>query len=182
MSDAVPRLAVLVALLAASLPSRADDPEYISAEELTNEVKRREEDISRTNARIAALGESERDTAMELDRARTEAAKIEVLVTARAKLFYRLHRNGGTLRYLLGASSPTGVLKRLGELRYLLESGLEARKQAGMRLAGAENALATVQAETIAAKEMLSMLEKTLRELRSEQAGRGGPLPSMASR
>ena len=172
----------LAGILAAAGSSAANDLEYASKSDLANEVRNRKTDIARTKARIASLEQAERDAKSELGRANVEVKKIEALVTVRAKMFYRLHRNGGGLRYLLGSSSAIELLRRLGELRHLLQSCLESRKQAGIRLAKAENALESTKKEKRAAFAMLSLLKKTLKELRNELARRDGSNKKIAFR
>lgn len=176
------RTVCLVVVLAACWSSQANDLEYASKSDLANEVRNRKTDIARTKARIASLAQAEIDAISELSRADGEVKKIEALVTVRAKMFYRLHRNGGTLRYLLGSSSAMELLKRLSDLKHLLQSCLESRKQAGIRLAKADNTLDSIKKEKQTATAMLSMLEQTLDELRNELARRDGTHKRIAFR
>jgi hypothetical protein len=173
---------VILVVLTGTITALANDLQYVSETDLVNEVKSRKSDIARTKLRIASLTQLEFDAQGELGRADTEVKKIEALVTVRTKMFYRLHRNGGTLRYLMGSSSAVELLKRLGELRHLLQSCLVSRKQAGIRLAKADNTLLSIKKEKQTAVLMLSMLQQTLDELRSEQARRNGTRKKIASR
>ncbi len=173
---------MILVVLVGTITAQANDLQYVSETDLTTEVKSRKSDIARTKLRIASLTQLEFDAHGELGRADTEVKKIEVLVTVRAKMFYRLHRNGGTLRYLMGSSSAVELLKRLGELKHLLQSCLESRKQAGIRLAKADNKLISIKKEKQTAVLMLSMLQQTLDELRSEQIRRNGRQKKIASR
>lgn len=182
MRSPLTAVAVIFVVLAGVKTAQANDLQYVSETDLANEVKSRKSDIARTKLRITSLTQLEFDAHGELGRADTEVKRIEVLVTVRAKMFYRLHRNGGTLRYLMGSSSAVELLKRLGELRHLLQSCLESRKQAGIRLAKADNKLVSIKKEKQTAVLMLSMLEQTLDELRSEQARRNGTHKKIASR
>jgi peptidoglycan hydrolase CwlO-like protein len=176
------KLLVLFAALTAALVCGADELRHVTDDELANEVQSRKSDIARTQARIATLKQSAHEASTEIALARTASNKIEALVIARTRLFYRLHRNGGSLRYLLGAPSATALLKRLGELRQLLGNGLDSRRQAGARLAQAEGKQVSLQQERETAQSMLLMLEQALDELVHEQARRGDSNTRLAAR
>lgn len=142
-----------------------EEKQYISKEEQEEEIRRRNNDIMRTTSRLESLSLEEMEAQTNLEYAKAEAQQIEDKVIDRVKIFYRLYRNGGSVRYLLGASSITQFLRRLGELRYLLKNGFENQRQAGLRLAQADSRLEDIQKDKQAALEMLSILERTLAEI-----------------
>jgi hypothetical protein len=174
------RTCVAMCILILSLSAEADD--YISEDDLLEEVINRKADIARTKSRIEVLKNQETNGLQELESLKTEAHRVEQIVIARTRLFYRLHRNGGSLRYLLGASSATALLRRLGELKNLMRSGLETRRQSGMRLAQAESKLQSIRDQRNNAIAMLSMLQQTLDELLKQQVIHGTSKPKMAIR
>jgi hypothetical protein len=155
-------------LVTTALP--VDAEEYISIDELEEEINNRREDIARTDYRLSTIEKAEIAAEAELARSRDHGADIEHQVIIRAKALYRMSRNGGTLRYLFGASSPVDLLKRLSELRRLLIESLEARRQAGHRIVQAERRVESLAEEREAAFQMKAMLTEALAELEDRQA------------
>jgi hypothetical protein len=167
-----PGTTALLLVILYGVTASADDFSYVSDEELVEELAQRQQDVARTTNRLNQLTQSETAALTELDRARIAEKEIENLVAKRAAVFYRISRHGGSLRYLLGASSPTGLLKRLSHMRHLLHSSLESRRQAGLSLAEAKNRLATIRQQKISAQTMLTMSVEARDELLSEQLRR----------
>ncbi len=165
--------ALFVAVMISSGSSHTEDLAYVSDEELSSELTGRQNDIARTRSRLSSLAADELRALQELTDARTDAKHIQELVTARAVLLYRLSQSGGSLRYLLGSSSASDLLKRLGLLRRLLREGLESQRQSGLRLAEAENRLDGIRREQTEARSMLALLEEALGEILAERASRG---------
>jgi transposase-like protein len=159
----------------------AGDLEYVSDDELAVEWKNRLGDIERTKERIDSLAEDEIQAAADLNSAKHNAKLTEDLTIARAKLFYRICRNGGSLRYLLGSSSATQLLKRLDQLKRMLQEGLTARRSCGLKLVEAESRLSEIREARAQAEEMLSMLESALQDLDREWRKRNAPNPELAA-
>lgn len=158
-------IVVVAVALHTAIHARADDLGYLSKSELEAEITRRQEDIARTDYRISAISSAEAKATAELAKAREAGAIIERQAITRARALYRISRNGGSLRYLLGARSPVELLRRLSELKRLLIEGLEERRQAGHRIASAERRVASLEEEKTAAFQMKDMLVDTLLEL-----------------
>ncbi len=152
--------------------SQAAELEYVSNDELASELTNRQADIARTKDRLASLQNKTLFAKQEFNRAEKEARQAENLLTTRARMFYKLHKNGGTLRYLLGSSSAMQLLKRLSELKHLLEDGLQSHRHANIRLVEATNRVETIKREISAANTMLSMLKQARNELSDELAKR----------
>jgi septal ring factor EnvC (AmiA/AmiB activator) len=162
--------AVIVFYLIVTTTVSIDAEEYVSIEELEEEITNRREDIARTEYRLSTIQKAEIAAEEELARSRDHGADIEHQVIIRAKALYRMSRNGGTLRYLFGASSPVDLLKRLSELRRLLTQGLEARRQAGHRMVQAERRVESLAEEKKAAFQMKAMLTEALADLETQKA------------
>lgn len=161
-------LAALLALFAAA-SSRASDLDYISTTELAVEVARRDEDISRTSARIESLIENESFATKSLEQAKLQADEIEKAVITRVGLLYRLSRNGGSVRYILGSPSAVDTLKRIQILTRLVRQSLEAHRQAGIVVVQAEDKLNEIQNEKKTAGEMLADLMEARQDLVKER-------------
>ncbi|MCP4675635.1 MAG: hypothetical protein GY854_09055 [Deltaproteobacteria bacterium] len=175
MSDEYLRLAVFIAaVLAVAGTSRADDLAYVSDKELTEEIENRNADISRARSRMTSLASEEIRAREELRHANINSEHTETLVAARAKLLYRLCRNGGSLRYLLGSTSATQLVKRLDILRRLVRDGLLSQRQAGFRLADAQNKLEEIRQSLRDTSALLTTLEEAQGELVAEQKRRAG--------
>ena len=160
-------LAALLALLIAATSS-ANDSNYISRMELSEEIASRDADIARTSARMESLIEMENLATESLDQARVQADEIEKSVIARVRLLYRLSRNGGSLRYLLGASSATEMLKRIQTLTRMVRQSLESHRQAGIVIVQAEEKLSEIRNEKKAAGGMLVNLMEARQNLVEE--------------
>jgi hypothetical protein len=167
---AVAAVAAALALVAAR--AAAVDLSYASAAELTVELAARDLDITRTAARIDDLVAREARNASAIDAARTEVLESERALAERAGFLYRLSRRGAAFRYLLGAPTASAFLERYAMLRRLVVAQLEARRQAGARLAAAEGALADTRRQLQSARAMLSQLEEARAELAGELARR----------
>lgn len=139
----------------------ADDLEYVSDDELIAEISQREADIKRTSLRLSELGNLERAALTELSEARTSMVEIDKHAQVRVNAFYRMSRNAGTLKFLLNAESPTEAIRRMNSLKRLLIDGLDAKRQAGLRISEAERTLSRLQDERQAAGNMLTMLVET---------------------
>jgi hypothetical protein len=161
--------AVIVFSLLVTTALPIDAEEYISIDEVEEEINNRREDIARTEYRLSTIQKAEIAAEAELARSRDHGADIEHQVIIRAKALYRMSRNGGTLRYLFGASSPVDLLKRFSELRRLLIEGLEARRQAGHRIVQAERRVESLAEEREAAFQMKAMLTEALADLEARQ-------------
>ncbi len=173
MPDRYLRPATLLAIaLAFAGASRADDLTYVSDEELIEEVENRKADILRARARMTSLEGEEVCAREELENASANSKHTETLVAARARLLYRLSRNGGSLRYLLGSTSATQLVKRLDILKRLVRDGLLSQRQAGLRLADAENKLEEIRQSLRDAAALLTILEEAQGELVAEQKRR----------
>ncbi len=166
-------LLVCLALLILT-PSVKAEEGYISLDELEDEIARRREDIARTDYRISAVTTEENSALTELGNARADGAVVEQQAIVRARVLYRISRNGGSLRYLLGADSPVNLLKRLSDLKRLLVHGLEARRQAGHRIVAAERRVSNLRDEKDAAFQMKGMLADALSDLEEEKARLSG--------
>jgi cell division protein FtsB len=170
-------LTILVAALLCCSITRADTLSYVSDSELESEAARRDADIARTRDRIALLSRKEHATLERIEKRRAEIAQIEETVSERAKLFYRLSRHGGSLRHLLGSDSDSAItkLRRLFEMRHLLITGLEDRRDAGLNLTDAEAILHRVREDTVAARQMLEQLTQARDALAEEIRRRVAP-------
>lgn len=166
------KIITLFALCSITVRISADETEYASDEELLNEILSRQADIERTRERIESLAQNEILTLAEIHAAKRDVEHVQTLTIQRAKLFYRLYRNGGSIRYLLGSSSATQLLKRLRLLRLILMEGFEAGRSAGLRLAEAQSALEETQKKKSEAQKMLKMLEDAFQDLFREQQRR----------
>ncbi|MCP4606653.1 MAG: hypothetical protein GY847_40125 [Proteobacteria bacterium] len=164
--------ALFVAVVIASYPLGADDLKYISNEELSQEIESRKTDITRTRSRLKFLLQDEIRGHQELIDAKSDAARVEKLVVARAKLFYRLFRNGASVRYLLGSTSATQLLKRISLLRRLLREGFECQRKADLKLSKAESRLVEIRQEKLQATNILSMLNESIDQLQAEKSQR----------
>ncbi len=156
--------------------AQSNELDYVSNSELKAEIKEREEDMKRTAARLADLGEQERIAEAELTGAKQDLQKIESASAARVRAFYRMSRNAGTLRYLLNADSPIDAIRRVQTLRQLLVDGLEQHREAGLRLAEAEKQVAVVKEGKEAAHAMLEMLTEAYRTRLAEARARRIPM------
>jgi hypothetical protein len=170
-------LGIAWTLLLLAPPAAAEDEGYISGEELEAEITNRREDIARTDYRIETIVTAETAAMAELNAARGDGVTVEKQAVARARVLYRLTRGGGSLRFLLGASSPVDLLKRLSDLKRLLVEGLEARRQAGHRIAVAERRVASLREDKDAAFKMKDMLVDALTDLEAEKERRRGRSP-----
>jgi hypothetical protein len=156
--------------------AQSNDLEYVSNSELKAEIMEREEDIKRTAARLADLGEQERTADTELANANRDLQMIEKLSTARIRAFYRMSRNAGTLRFLLNASSPIDAIRRIQTLRRLLLDGLDAHRQAGLRIAEAKKQVSRLQEDKKAARAMIDMLSEAYQTRLIEARARRIPI------
>jgi hypothetical protein len=150
----------------------ADDLSHVSDAELESELAARDQDIARTATRIQNLTEREAENTAAMDTARMETLEIDRALAERAAFLYRLGRRGAAFRYLVGAPSSSAFLKRYATLRRLVIVLLEARRNAGVRLAGVEAALEKTRAELQMAQSMMSQLEEARLELTGELARR----------
>jgi hypothetical protein len=168
------RAGAILAFSMALVASRAaaDDLTHVSDAELESELTARDQDIARTSARVLSLSEREAESVAAIGTARMEALEIDRALAERAAFLYRLGRRGAAFRYLVGAPSASAFLKRYATLRRLVISLLEARRSAGVRLAGAEAALEKTRAELQMARSMLDQLEEARLELTAELARR----------
>ncbi len=177
------RFSIFVSLAIACCVTSAasDDLRYTSEEELNEELESRQGDVTRTQERLDQL----RDQASEADLALREAQRdgevAEKLAVERARTLYKLSRQGGSVRYLAKATSAVDFLARLATLKRLMVDSLQARRQAGLRIAEAQKRLASLREEEDAARNMHRMLEEALAELEREKARRSGPgAPNLA--
>ena len=155
------RVAIFLALMLLAGRVVADeDLSYITDAELTAEIAARETDISRTEARLADLNEKETAAIRELDAARNGLREAETQASIRVRVYYRISRNAGSLRFLLDAVSPTEAGRRITMLRRLLVDALEARRAAGLRMVEAEKALSRLREEESSARRMLDLLSE----------------------
>jgi len=145
---------------------------YVSEEELAAEIDRRRADIERTERRIADLSALELQLRTAFHEAQEEAKKRQQTVVQRTRLFYRLSKSGGSLRYLLGSTSATQFLKRLALLRHLLKSSLESQRQSNLRYTKISTQLSEVTDEKENSRKILSELHGVLAELQGAQARR----------
>lgn len=145
---------------------------YVSAEELALEIDRRRMDIERTEERLARLSVREMELLSKKQLSEREAEKIKQKVILRTRLFYRLSKSGGSLRYLLGSSSATQFLKRLALLRHLLQGTLEAQRQSHLHYAKITAEIEEVTVEKTSAVQILAELQSVLAELTLEQSNR----------
>jgi len=178
------RVAATVIALAALLAgpaadARADDLSYVSDEEIAAEILARSDDLDRTRLRVASIERELARTRAMIDDARFELVETERHVARNAGLLYRLSRHGAALRYLLSSSCATGFLKRVRLLRFLVISGLEARRAAGARLSDWEETNRDLERGLTLANEMVSRLVETKAELVAERDRRVvGMLPA----
>ena len=163
---------LFLAILFTGLPCLSEDLVYVQDNELLEEMQSRKNDIQRTADRIEKLKKREAASQDELKRANENLQRIEQSAVVRAKLLYRISRHGGSLGYLLSASSAVDFLKRLSKLKFLLVKGLEARREMGLRLAQAEKKHETILQEEREAEKLLEMLSKALSELEAERTAR----------
>jgi hypothetical protein len=146
----------------------AAEPEnihYASSDELKLELVKRREDIRRTEARIDALLQKERDAEWQLKTAKADGKRAEAIAMERTRIYYTITNNGGALRFILNASSVVDMLKRAALMKRLFTEGLEARREAGLRIAAAEQKLVSIQADKEAASKMYDMLKNAMKEL-----------------
>lgn len=153
----------------------SDDLRYASEEELNRELESRQGDVARTRERLDELIAKASQAEQELSQAKQDGAVAEKLAVERARTLYKVSRQGGSVRYLAKATSAVDFLARLATLKRLMVDSLEARRQAGLRLAEAQKRLALLREEGAAARDMHRMLEEALAELEREKARRSGP-------
>ena len=169
------RGSVFIMLLALFAPIRVaaqEDLSYITDTELKSEIAEREQDMARTKARLAELNTQETSAARELDAARTGIHEAEAQASLRVRVYYRLSRNAGSLRFLLEATSPTEAIRRITTLRRLLVDALKDRRAAGLRMAAAEKAAQRIQEEETSARRMLDLLSEAHESRLREAAAR----------
>jgi hypothetical protein len=168
----------VLALVAAAFASTAaaDEPALVSAEELSQELAARNADIARTQTRTEALEAEAAEDAVAIDAARMESLEAERALAERAGFLYRLGRRGAAFRYLFGAPSAAAFLERYATLKRLVADLLEARRDAGAKLAEAEANLARTRSELQSARSMLSQLEEARLELLAEEQRLGRSL------
>jgi predicted nucleic acid-binding Zn-ribbon protein len=166
-------LPFLLAAVGAASAAGADDLSYVSDEELARELAAREADLGRTRARIPEAEAARERGLAELEDARAELAGIESQLAARAALLYRLSRQGGGLRSLLGPDAGTASLRRFATLKRLLWAALEQRRAVGLRLLEIEERVRSAAAEIEAARALEVRLEEAREELEAERSRRG---------
>ena len=172
-------LSPIIVLMALLIPLRAASNEfrYVSNEELADELQRRRSDVTRTEERLASLHAEVLHAEQAFRDAAAAEEKIAALVQTRARVFYRLSKDGRSLRFLLQSDEVVETLRRFTLLKRLLLEGLVARREAGMRVAAAEKRLASLKEDKNAALQMHAMLAETLAQLESEAARREGDNP-----
>ena len=170
------RMATVTFLALAVLPLRVmpDDIQYASDVELTTELAERRQDILRTESRIASLNAEEATWKQSLIEARDADRDAELVASKRARMFYRISKQGGGLRFVLNSESVMDFMKRATLMRQLVTDGLDARREAGLRVAAAEQTLSTIREEKAAAQSMHAMLVQTFDELTREINRRRG--------
>jgi peptidoglycan hydrolase CwlO-like protein len=156
--------------------AQSGDLEYVSNGELKAEIVEREEDMKRTEARLADIGEQEKTAEAELVNAQQDFHVLEKLSTARVRAFYCMSRNAGTIRFLLNASSPIDAIRRMYMLRKLLIDGLDAHRQAGLRIAEAEKKVSRLKEDKEAAHAMFGMLSEAYQTRLAEARARRIPI------
>jgi hypothetical protein len=169
VARAITALLALAAAAHFSPPAIAQEPADVNPDEISAELAAREADISRTQARAAALEARSAEDAAAIDTARMEALESERALSERAAFLYRLGRRGAAFRYLFGAPSAAAFLERYATLKRLVIQLLEARRDAGAKLAEAEANLVRTRSELQSARSMLSQLEEARLELLAEQ-------------
>lgn len=168
MLRVAPALVALAILLTAA-QALADELFNVADDDLIAELAARRDDVSRTSVRIEALRLDREAAVQRLEDARMESLEAERRLAANAGLLYRLSHHGTSVKYILSSESPTALLKRLHNLRRLVISGLEVRRDCGVRLMKAEADLDLIEDEIDSAREMLERLEETIRELNRER-------------
>ena len=157
--------AVVLALTATIGSGESEEVHYASENELKLELAERKEDILRTEARLAKLATSEIEAKRHLEAAKIDGKKAEEIAVERTRIFYSISKNGAALRFILNATSIIDMLKRLALMKRLFAEALEARREAGLRIAAAEQQLQSIRADKEAAYAMLAMLTHALDEL-----------------
>ncbi|MCU0664115.1 MAG: hypothetical protein MUC50_17530 [Myxococcota bacterium] len=162
------------ALLCAAFEANAQTA-YASTGELKHELGRRQEDLARAEERLASLATELNQRQQNVAAARANLEKVQESAGKRAAVLYRLTRRGVLIRYLLGSSSPVELLRRLGFLRALSITSLEARRQAGLVTAQAEDRLTSATKAHAAAAQLITELKDTIFEIETEldKAGMG---------
>ena len=162
----------LIPLLMLSLRANSSEFQYISNTELKEELKERSRDIKRTEDRIAEINASEAALHVTLMSARQDGKHAEVVAASRTRTYYRFTKQGGAIKYLFSSGSVIEMLKRASFLKRLLTEGLEARREAGLRIAATEKRLEILETEKSAAQKMHAMLTEAYGELQAEMRRR----------
>ena len=142
----------------------------MDSEELALEIEARKTDIERTIERIEIMERSLEEANFTVTTTTVEIEEIERQLLNRARLLYRLSRNGGAIRYLFEAKNAIGFLKRMMMLQNLVVDDLEKRRDVGRKLQDARSDVDNLKTEILGAQQMLAQLEQAHIDLLAEQA------------
>ena len=163
---------VVLSLLFLTHSAQTNELQYTTYTELREEVAKRARDIERTEERIAMLLTEAETARNALAAAKMDNRRIETAAAFRARLCYRFSKTGDAVRFLFNADSVVEMLKRIQFLKKLLTDGLEARREAGLRIAATEKRLFAIEEDKEAARSMHQMLQQTYLELSEEMRRR----------